>query len=273
MNLESLPKFYSPKSPKLNDSTPATGGDALTITDVMAAQGMVQQRAELGFSAFLGKMGISINDQDKAISLLAEYALAHCDKVAALRKLEDSVKPQVMRILATFAFEDYSRSSSSKKACGSCDGSGFVEATVFTNKVNYPYGKPPEWAKVTRGVHPSDWEAWQSVREVQRVVCKPCNGKGSVSVACSDCRGRGKAINKEKSERAGAPVISDCLRCGGRGYERVPSTEVHRAICGLTDAISLDTWKKSVKKFYDSLSMLLDIEESEANAALRAATK
>lgn len=39
MKLESLPKFYSPKSPKLNDETPATGGTSLTITDVMAAQG------------------------------------------------------------------------------------------------------------------------------------------------------------------------------------------------------------------------------------------
>ncbi|EKK7717320.1 antitermination protein, partial [Cronobacter dublinensis] len=39
MNLEALPKFYSPKSPKLNDETPATGSAALTISDVMAAQG------------------------------------------------------------------------------------------------------------------------------------------------------------------------------------------------------------------------------------------
>ncbi|KXA01062.1 hypothetical protein HMPREF3220_01629, partial [Citrobacter koseri] len=40
MNLESLPKFYSPKSPKLNDQTPSTSSETLTITDVMAAQGM-----------------------------------------------------------------------------------------------------------------------------------------------------------------------------------------------------------------------------------------
>ena len=57
MNLESLPKFYSPKSPKLNDETPATSSDALTITDVMAAQGMVQSKAPLGFALFLAKVG------------------------------------------------------------------------------------------------------------------------------------------------------------------------------------------------------------------------
>lgn len=58
MNLESLPKFYSPKSPKLNDQTPSTSSETLTITDVMAAQGMVQSMAPLGFNLFLAKMGI-----------------------------------------------------------------------------------------------------------------------------------------------------------------------------------------------------------------------
>jgi hypothetical protein len=273
MNLESLPKFYSPKSPKLSDSTPATGGDALTITDVMAAQGMVQNRAELGFSAFLGKAGISINDREKAIGLLAEYALAHSDRVAALRKLDDAVKPDVMRILATFAFEDYSRSAASVKTCDCCHGARFIEAEVFTNKVRYPDGKPPAWAKVTKGVYPSYWEEWQSVREVRQVVCHVCKGKGVVSAACNDCRGRGKAINKEKSHAQGVPVVDNCLRCGGRGYERLPSTAAYRAICTITDAITLDTWKKSVKKFYDNLSIMLSIVESEANGVLQAVTR
>lgn len=60
-------------------------------------------------------MGISNNDRDRAIGLLAEYALTKCDKVAALRKLSPTVKPKVIRILAEYAFEDYSRSASSKK--------------------------------------------------------------------------------------------------------------------------------------------------------------
>ena len=53
MNLEALPKYYSPKSPKLSDDAPATGSGGLTITDVMAAQGMVQSKAPLGFALFL----------------------------------------------------------------------------------------------------------------------------------------------------------------------------------------------------------------------------
>ena len=58
MNLEALPKYYSPKSPKLSDDAPATGSGGLTITDVMAAQGMVQSKAPLGFALFLAKVGV-----------------------------------------------------------------------------------------------------------------------------------------------------------------------------------------------------------------------
>jgi hypothetical protein len=36
--------------------------------------------------------------------------------VAALRKLDPAVKPLVMHQLATFAFEDYSRSAASTKS-------------------------------------------------------------------------------------------------------------------------------------------------------------
>lgn len=56
MNLEALPKYYSPKSPKLSDDASATGSGGLTITDVMAAQGMVQSKAPLGFALFLAKL-------------------------------------------------------------------------------------------------------------------------------------------------------------------------------------------------------------------------
>ncbi len=100
MKLEDLPKYYSPKSPGLTDASASTSKDALSITDVMAAQGMTQNRAEMGFSAFLGKMGISMNDRARATELLADYALSRCDRVAALRKLPAEIKPVVMRIMA-----------------------------------------------------------------------------------------------------------------------------------------------------------------------------
>lgn len=271
MNIESLPKYYSPKSPKLNDDTPATGGESLTITDVMAAQAMAQGRAAFGFSAFLGRVGISANDRLKAIDLLASYAITQCYRVAALRKLDDAVKPQIMQILATHAFEDYSRSAASVKTCECCYGRGLIEADVFTMKSHYTM-KLPQWAKDLRQ-SPSDFEVKRQVKEVVKVLCKSCNGKGVVSAACNDCHGRGKAISKEKSAMQGIPVVDDCQRCGGRGYERVPSTEAYRAICTVTSDISLDTWKKSVKGFYDDLAVVLSIEEEDANRALQAVTK
>ena len=107
MNLESLPKFYSPKSPKLNDSTPATAGDGLTITDVMAAQGMVQSLAPLGFNLFLAKMGIQ--GPEPAIDGLMNYAMALNNPV--LKKLSDKARLEILPVLVRFAFADYSRSS------------------------------------------------------------------------------------------------------------------------------------------------------------------
>ena len=273
MNLESTVKYHFPKSTQISDSPRATASDSLTGTDIMAAMGMTQERASMGYSAFLGKMGISNNDRERAIALLADYALTQCDKVAALRKLDPGVKPRVIQVLAAYAFEDYSRSASSKKTCDCCAGAGFIDAEVFTNKVTYPDGKPPKWVKVTKGISPSDWEEIRSVREHVRVLCQKCQGKGTVSTACNDCHGRGQAVNKAETERQGIPVIASCKRCSGRGYERIPSTVAHNAICQLTDAITLDTWKKSVKPFFDQLITKFDIEEAWAESQLKQITR
>lgn len=54
---------------------------------------------------------------------------------------------------------------------------------------------------------------------------------------------------------------------------RIPSTEAYAAVCQITDAISLDTWKKSVKSFYDQLITKFDIEEAWADAQLKQITK
>nr|VUD31405.1 putative late gene regulator [Raoultella sp. NCTC 9187] len=124
---------------------------------------------------------------------------------------------------------------------------------MFTNKVTYPDGKPPKWVKVTKGISPSDWEEVKSVREHVRVLCQKCHGKGNVSAACNDCHGRGKVVNQDETERQVYLSWVTAKRCGGRGYERILSTAVHSAICQITDAITLDTWKKSVKSFFDEL--------------------
>lgn len=134
MNLENTVKYHFAKSTMISDAPRATASESLTGTDIMAAIGMTQSRAALGFSAFLGKMDISDYDRERAIDLLTKYAIEHCDKVVALRKLESDVKPKVMQVLATFAFADYSRSAASTRTCDCCHGNKFVEAEVMTMK-------------------------------------------------------------------------------------------------------------------------------------------
>ncbi len=276
MNLENTVKYHFAKSTMISDSPRATASDSLTGTDIMAAMGMTQERAAMGYSAFLGKMGISNNDRERAITLLAEYALTKSDKVAALRKLEAGVKPLVMRQLAAFAFEDYSRSAASVKQCDCCAGQGFIEADVFTMKTSMSgcakdiIQKSKKWGLK---VIPSQHQNRRQVKEVARVLCVTCQGKKVVSCACNDCRGRGTAVNQKETKKQGVPVFGTCKRCGGRGYERIPSTEAYAAICLITDAISLDTWKKSVKPFYDLLITKFDIEEAWAEAQLKQITR
>ncbi|ELL1837521.1 hypothetical protein Q6O31_001293 [Salmonella enterica] len=124
--------------------------------------GMTQSRASLGYSAFLGKMEISSNDREKAIELLTKYALEHCDKVAALRKLENDIKPKVMQVLATFAFADYSRSAASTRTCDCCGGKKFIDAEVMTMK---SIGKP----------------YLEERKETVKVLCRKCKGKEPIA--------------------------------------------------------------------------------------------
>lgn len=254
MGLEATVKYHFPNTASFAGMPPATASDALSGTDYMAAMGMTQSRAPLGYSAFMGKVGVSDNDARRAVSLLTEYALSTCDKVAALRKLDPDVKPAVMQTLATYAYMDYCRSAASVKPCECCQAKGFIEANVFTMKSPLSGGHA------------------RNVEETIRVLCKQCSGKGVLSSSCRDCSGRGRAVDRKLTEEQGVPVMGDCKRCCGRGYERIPSTDVHRTVEGITDAISLDSWKKSVKPFYDGLIGKIEIEESWANASLNKVT-
>ncbi|CAI1925096.1 Antitermination protein [Serratia entomophila] len=277
MTLEQALKYFFAKTSTISDSPRATASDRLTGTDVMAAMGMVQSIAPMGFSAFMGKVGVSNNDAERAVLLLTEYALQACDKVAALRKLESDVKPAVMQTLATYAYMDYCRTASSKKPCDCCGGEGFIEAEVFSTKYHMPYPER-EFVKASvrmgvEGFKPSAYEVGRDLREKVKVICKLCNGKGVLPTACRDCNGRGRAVNRKRTEEQGVPVMGSCKQCSGRGYERIPSTDAYRAISSITDTITLDTWKKTVKPFYDGLTMKLEIEESWANTALNKVTR
>lgn len=256
MNLESTVKFHSPKSPQLSDAPRATASDSLTGTDVMAAFGMVQSRAPLGFSAFSGKMNLSDVDKKKSVQLLMQYGLKHCDKVAAIRKLETNVKGKVLQTLATFAYQDYCRSAASQVTCLCCKGRGVIRKETLVVK------------------HPGCGEKTpaKTANEQVEETCKKCSGRGVISTACVKCRGRGMAMDRKKSEQHGVPVMSACRQCSGRGYERLPAASCYRAICQVTDDISPGVWDKAVKPFYETLIAEIEKAESSANAILSKVT-
>lgn len=254
MNLENTVKYHFAKSTLISDSPRATASDSLTGTDIMAAMGMTQERAAMGYSAFLGKMGISDYDSARAVELLTQYALSHCDKIAAIRKIESDVKLKVMQVLAAFAFADYSRSAASTRACDCCNGAKFVEAEVKTMK---SIGRPH----------------MEERKETVKVLCHKCSGKGILTNACQ-CSGKGVVLDKEKTIlQGGVPVYKTCARCNGRGYARLLPDSVRKYICANLIDIPETTWRRSYKDFYESLVGECIKQEEYANQMLSKATR
>lgn len=252
MNLESLPKYYSPKSPKLNDEAPATGGDALSITDVMAAQGMVQAEAPLGFNLFLAKMGIQ--DPQPAIEGLMNYALALKNPV--LNKLSDAALAEMARCLAQFAYSDYARSAASSCECDHCNGKGVIR--IMREVVKHPGVK---------GI-----EATFRREEVEE-LCKHCAGKGKISTACRDCSGRGTAIDKKRSLLHGVPVQKICDRCNGKGYSRLPTTLARARVARLVPDMTDYQWYSGYAEVINKLVTKCWQEETYAELKLREVTR
>lgn len=270
MNLESIAKFFAPKSPMLSDSPRATASDSLTGTDVMAALGLTSAKCGFGFDLYLSKIGVST--PDIALEKLYEQAEKLAGKFKSVSALDDDNRQLVLRIMCNFAYQDYARSAASVRECDECHGSRFIEAEVFTNKVNYPWGKAPQWAKMSRAVVAGEWEQWKQVREIVKVKCPTCNGKGVISNSCR-CHGKGKVVDREKSEILGIPVMKECDKCSGRGYSRIPAETVRKAICDSVMQISQPTWSRGFKPFYEMLITQCHIEEAQADSALMAVTR
>lgn len=252
MNLESLPKYYSPKSPKLNDEAPATGGHALSISDVMAAQGMVQAEAPLGFNLFLAKMGIQ--DPQPAIEGLMNYALAL--KNSVLNKLSDEARAEMARCLAQFAYSDYARSAASSCECNHCNGKGVIR--IMREVIKHPGVKGVE-ATVRR--------------EEVEVLCKHCAGKGKISTACRDCSGRGTAIDKKRSLLHGVLVQKICDRCNGKGFSRLPTTLARARVARLVPDMTDYQWYNGYAEVINKLVTKCWQEETYAELKLREVTR
>ncbi|MBC8947282.1 antitermination protein [Xenorhabdus indica] len=272
MKLESLPKYFSPKSIMFSDSPAATATDSFSITDVMASLGLASAQARLGIELFLAKQGI--NKPDEAVASLYQYALTQAYKYPAISRLEEDIKQKVLQILANYAFQDYARSAASKKGCPDCVD-GFIEAEVFTTKTYTPWmERRLVKANLSMGVEiiPSSYAKFRKVREVVKVVCSTCKGKGEVSHSCR-CNGRGEVLDKKQTELIGIPVYKKCPKCSGRGYSRLPAEDVRRAICESVMELPETTWRRNFKPFYEGLIQECFKEEANAEYVLSRLTK
>ncbi|PHM58925.1 antitermination protein [Xenorhabdus stockiae] len=272
MKLESLPKYFSPKSIMFSDSPAATATDSFSITDVMASLGLASAQARMGIELFLAKQGI--NKPDEAVESLYQYALTQVHKHSAIAKLDENVKQSVLRILANYAFQDYARSAASKKPCSDCDD-GFIEAEMFSTKTYTPWRERTlVKANLSMGAEtiPSSYAKSREVREVVKVACPTCKGKGEVSHSCR-CNGRGEVLDREQTELQGIPVYKICPKCSGRGYSRLPAEDVRRAICDEIMELPETSWRRNFKQLYESLIEECLIEELRADSVLSELTK
>lgn len=273
MNLENSIKFFAPKSPQLSDSPRATASDSLTITDVMASFGLTEAQARFGFELFLSKHGVT--SSDRALEMLTDFGVKESARYRAITELAEETKRELVQLLATFAYQDYSRSAASTRTCPCCNGTGFREAEVFSTKSHTPFVAREimrtsiRWG--VKDVIPSSYEVKRDVREVVRALCSSCGGKGEISNACR-CHGKGQVLDKEQSNLQGVPVMKTCPKCTGRGYARLPSEVVRRAVGFAVMTVSEPTWRRSFKPFYELLVIQCHREESHADQMLQRVT-
>lgn len=259
MRLEAIGKYFSPKSPMLSDSPRATASDGLDVSGVMAAIGVAYSQCGLGVELYLAKIGVS--SPDKAVTMLADIAHGLATQCKPLSELDTHVRERVVQILATFAYQDYSRSAASVRTCECCKGTGFIEAEVFTTKVHTP-AREREFVRISKhmgvkDIKPSVYEVHRQIRETEQILCPTCKGKRVVSNSCR-CHGKGKVIDKEKTERQGGiPVWKDCERCQARGYARLKFSTV---VSGIRTA-----WDVKKTTAYDHLQPFFEMLVTECH--------
>ncbi|PIF22213.1 MULTISPECIES: antitermination protein Q [Pantoea] len=127
MNLEKTVRFHFPKSSPISPVSPSTDENTLRTPEVMAALGFAQAEAGFGMSAFFGKMGISQNDKNRAVTFLMKMTRSRLMKVRMTLDLSGRQRARMIYLISLFAYEDYTRSAASPEhRCKSCNGRGFI---------------------------------------------------------------------------------------------------------------------------------------------------
>lgn len=269
MKLESISKYFFAKGTMISDSPRATASDALTGTDIMAALGLADLKSGFGLDLFLAKMGIS--KPDKAVESLYQFAIKQVYQCKAVSQLEDDIKHHVLQILATFAYQDYSRSAASVRTCDSCAGEGFIKAEVFTMKSAFGVARPEDFTEIVRVSSKLPCNVAVERSEVVRIICKECHGKKVISNACR-CHGKGQVMDKEQTELQKVPVMKDCPKCDARGYVRLKFSNVLKAVQTEAPNIGKTTGYDHLKPFFEMLVSQCHKEEAYAEQMLSRVT-
>ena len=269
MSLEAIPKYFFPKSTMISDSPRATASDSMTGTDWMAALGLADLKSGFGLDLFLAKMGISA--PDKAVESLYQFAVKHVHQYKAVDQLETDIKQRVLQTLATFAYQDYSRSAASVRTCECCGGEGFTDVEVFTMKSAFGRERPGEIVKITRLDNAKPSNVFHEKKDVARVICQECKGKKVISNACR-CHGKGVVLDKEQTELQGVPVNKECTKCDARGYARLKFSTVLQAVQIFAPSIGKTTGYDHVKPFFEVLVSECHKQEAEADKMLSIVT-
>jgi len=260
MKLESALKYFNPKSQQYDATTPATGSDSLTGTDLMGAVGFCQSKAPFGISAVLAKSTGSNEETYRTVEQLLQYANRTAPNL--IRKAAGAKLGRCLVVLSKLAYEEYARSASSTAPCQHCNGNGFNH--VLRSVVKYP--------GYVSAVDGEEKIPPRIVQETVREKCSHCGGKGRVSFRCR-CNGTGRVRDLEASKHQGSPVDKECERCSGRGFKRSPGARAYRAISVLVPDLQERTWNRNWKPFFDKLVSKCEIEEAHADSVFHTATK
>ncbi|CAI1837852.1 Antitermination protein [Serratia grimesii] len=275
MNFEQALKYFFAKTSTISDSPRATASDALTGTDIMAAFGLADSKAGFGFDLFMAKHGIS--GPERAVESLYQFSLTQVGKSQSIANLAEDTKHIVLQTLATFAFQDYSRSAASVRPCECCNGKGLIDTEVFTTKVHTPF-PAREIVKMSlqmevKGFKPSEYDVHRELREKVKVLCPTCKGKKVLSNACR-CHGKGKVLDKDATvKHGGIPVYKDCDKCDARGYSRLKFSAVMAALNQQESGIGKTFAYDHLQPFMEMLVTQCHKEESLAEAMLNMVTK
>lgn len=261
MSLEFILRYLSPVPQNFDrDSVASRDFHTLRRNDILNALGFIHSQCELGLNLWFAKIGV--NSPDRALEQLCKLAFSQVNRCPPLANLDKVKRQHVIKIICFFAFQDYSKSASSRRQCSPCQGEGFIESTVCKNNSQKKTGKNEACERKVTAT-----DKLSNIQEVVKILCKSCSGKGTLNNSCK-CRGRGEVLNRKQTKLLGRPVFLKCSKCKGKGYTRVKFSTVLNSIRKIW-GVSTSTAYQHIRPFYDMLVSICYKEESAAEKKLK----